>query len=179
MANLDLFIDIAGLRAVLGFGNASPFTLPPLVSGDSLNTRIRLMERTDGWPSRDPFVSVLPTGLTLELAIGTGLGDYLTSQFVWTPNTDINDPYFEAIIPLNTGAIKSAVAETDPTDAKIHIRKVGADGKKTVLLQKVSIVGGVIDDAALVVPAPLMPLSMESGLAMFLGRVIVGPVTWV
>ena|ERR1043166_6765564 len=179
MANLDLYIDIAGLRAVLGFANSSPFELPDLVAGDSLNARIRLLERTAGWPSRDPFSFVPTTNLTLELAIGTALGDYLATQFIWTPSTDLNDPYFEAVVPLNTSEIRDAVAASDPAEAKLHIRKVGADGKKTVLLQKVNIAGGIIDDSDLVNIGALTPLSLESAVEMFLGRVIKGPVTWV
>jgi len=177
MANLDLYLDIAALRAVRGFNNPDAFIIPPFVAWDTITTRIRLLERTASFPV-NPYSFVPTAGLTLQLAIGIDRGVGLSTQNTWVPSTNDGDPYFEAVVPLNTDGIVNATANGQVT-AKLHIRKVGADGTKTVLLQEVTLVPGIITDSALVVPAPLTPLSLEAALAIFLQRVITGKVTFV
>ena len=177
MANLDLFIDIAALRAVQSFSDSNPVTFPSFVAWDTINARIRLMERTVSFPV-NPYSFIPTTGLTLQLAIGIDQGSPLSTQYSWTPSGSLSDPYFEAVIPLNTSGITTATSD-GPVDAKLHIRKVGADGNKTVLLAPIRLVPGIITDTSLEVAAPLTPLSLETANAIYLQRIIKGPVTWV
>lgn len=180
MANLDLLIDTNACQAVSGFSNSGSATIPLLVQGDTLNMRIWLLARSPTYPVDPPFVYVPNTDITIQVAIGTRVGQggvLYTQQFTWTPNGDAANPYFFAQLPMNTGNINSLLGSSSSQTAYLEVKYIAAGGVPTTVLSKqVTIQAAVIQSNSVVVPAGLTPLSAEAANALFLKRDFTGPV---
>src|SRR5439155_752495 len=101
MATRDFYIDTDRGEVVLGPSDSSIAALPPFVQGDSLDLRIWLLKN---FSRLSAYTKVPVAGLTLQVALGTKVGDstlYYTQQFTWVPSTDLGQPYFAAVLPMN------------------------------------------------------------------------------
>lgn len=181
MANLDLYIDTTAQIAVSGFSNSAQIDALTFTQEDTLNLRIRLLTRTSTFPVI-PYSFIPNTGLTLQVALGTKVGNagnIYTQQFTWALNGDLSDPYFYAALPMNTGAIATLLGSTSSKTAFLEIKYVSSGVPTTVLSTQVTIQACVIHSGSLTVAPGLTPLSAEAAAASFLQRVIVGPITLV
>ena len=189
MAQLDIYIDILNQAVVGGLsGQASP--LPQFYQGDTPTLRIFLL-----YPSTVPFAGAFSgalapytyvgtAGLTLLVEVGqkkgTG-GIVYTSQLVWAPSTDPNNPnYFIAQLPMNTVAIGTALGTGAVIgDAFLQVAYLQNGLQSTVLEVSCVINAGVIQNGGVVVPPGLNPVSLEYVNATFLTRLIIGGFTMV
>jgi len=174
MSNFDLFVDTVRGEFVGGRDNSSIVNMPLLVSGDTLLLRIRLLAQTANWPNSSPPYDFIPTsGLTIAVYLGIlGEDNYLTQQVTWTPSVDPADPYFEALLPLNTSEIYDELGSSAQVTALLQIQKIAGGIPATVLLKEVRLRQGIANPDLPVVPAGLTPLSAEAANISFLGRLI-------
>lgn len=160
MAQLDLYIDTFGRKLVTGPNNPAPFTLPNLTQGDTISLRVYLLLRTTNYPNGTigyPPFSIVPVGpLSLKLAIGdksgTGTGNLIAAQYVWSKAAD--GTYFYANLALNTTELNTALGTSDALSTKwLEVQFVQAGLPTTCLQQKVTIDADVIKDVS-TVPLP-------------------------
>ena len=174
MSQYDLNILISTGEAVANVNNLATAGLPRFVQGDSLKLRIFLLT-----PNGSVGAYVPVSGITLQVALGAmpSTGSYYAQQFTWEPSVDLAQPYFEAVLSLNTAAINVLLA--DATDSPVWFEvKMIQDGLPTTVLSKATtIYGAVILPTVLTVPAGQTPLSAEAAAATFLGRTITGAFT--
>lgn len=181
MSQVELKLDYYSGNPIVSLDDGSNPGLPHFEQGDSMKMRVWLVERTgDGG-----FTYLSNVGITLFAAIGTLLTDppvYLTNQGTWTANPDIADPYFEAILPLNTSAINTALTAAAVNGKKFitvdfGITFTNSDGQRSAILKTINVYKALIVPGALEVPAGQTPLSLEVANALFLTHDVLGPVT--
>ena len=154
MPQSDLFIDTALGRLVSSADNSSPVNqLPPLVRGTTQNFHITLLKPTGGL--NPPYTAMPVAGQTIQMAVGVlGAASLLTDQFVWTPSTDIGQPFFAATLPLNTPEIAAAFDAVDAgtilIPATMQVDRIEAGITTNVLLIDVLIKNALILDAVAV-----------------------------
>ncbi len=141
------------------------------MQGDSIKLRIRIIE-----PSGGSGVYIPVSGITLDVALGPkpNTGTYHARQVTWTPSADLADPYFEAILALNTPAIDALLAGVTEAATWFEVKMFQDALPTTVLSKQVQISAAVILPGT-VTPAPGdTPLSAEVANATYLKRVIIG-----
>jgi hypothetical protein len=167
MAEHNLYIDIDRGEPVLGAADTSIAALPPFVQGDTLNLRIWLLKDFSRTTS---FTTIPVAGLTLQVALGTKVGNstlYYTQQFTWTPSTDLGQPYFSALFPMNTAALDTLLGGSSSTLCWFEVKMISDALPVTVLSKQVTVEAAVIKEGALTVPAGLTALSAEAANAMY------------
>lgn len=180
MAQLDLYIDVFNQSLIAGLQGQSA-NLPQLYQGDTPTLRIFLCNPT--FDPRTPYTLQPIGGLSLEVAIGdkqgTG-GTVYTSQLVWAPSSDPNQPnYFIATLPLNTAPINTKLGASASFGAWFQVVYQQNGVQTTVLEIPCTVNASVIQNGGVIVPPGLTPLSAEYANATFLTRVITGGITWV
>jgi hypothetical protein len=178
----DLFINTDTGDAVRSLTDSSIVDLPPFVQENSLSLRIWLLKNFPkaGGGSAE---AIPVAGVTLEVAIGLRTGNsstYYTQQFTWTPSTDLAQPYFAAVLPMNTNAIANLLGSGSSAQAWLEVTKI-ADGLPETVLQKlITIQAAVIKSGTLVVAPGLTPLSAEAAMAAFVAKSgIQGPIPFI
>lgn len=181
-ALLDLWIDLVRQKRVAGPANAQEVPLPTFTQGNIWTFRVRCLQQLSGFPLANPPYSVVPTaGKTLQLAIGTKTGGTTThyvEQFTWTASTNLADPYFQADVTFDATATGSLIGTNPSAQSWLEINLVTDGVPKTILSQLVTIEASVIKNTTPTVPLGQTPISLETALALFLQRVIVGKVTF-
>jgi len=178
----DLFINTDTGEPVRSLTNGSIAELPPFVQENSLNLRIWLLRNFPvaggGQAEKIPVA-----GVTLEVALGLRRGDsatYYTQQFTWTPSLDLGQPYFAAVLPMNTLAIATLLGTNSSAQAWLEVTKIADGFPETVLQKLVTIQAAVIKTGTLVVPPGLTPLSAEAANAAFVPKSgIQGPILFI
>ena len=171
MGAYNLYIDTDRNKAVVGVDDSSIASLPPFVQEDSLQLRVWLLT---GFSSLVSYSKVPVAGITLEVAIGTRIGNsstYYTQQFTWTPSEDLGQPYFAGTLSMSTAAITTLLGTAGSASAYLQIRKTENAVPATILQEPITVFASVIKDGVTEVPAPLTPLSAEAANASYV-RVI-------
>jgi hypothetical protein len=160
-------------EAVVSTDDLSVAGLPVFTQGDSIDLKIFLLQ-----PSGSAAAYIPTAGITLQVALGKkpSTGTYYTQQFTWNPSSDAGQPYFEAVLPMNTAAINTLLNNITSAGAWFEVKMIQGGLTSTVLSKLVTINAAVILPGVLVVPPGQTPLSAEVANATFLGRVIVGPI---
>jgi hypothetical protein len=167
-----LYIDTDRSLPVAGVSDSSVVDLPAFVQEDSLNLRITLLA---GFSRVSDFTPIPVSGITLEVALGRKIGNtstLYTQQFTWTASDDLADPYFEATLPMNTGAIATLLGANAQADAYFEVKMLDGGLPRTVLSRLVKVQAAVIKDGGLEEPALPTPISAETCEALFLQRTI-------
>ncbi len=177
MANFNLYVDCAGGGLVNGIADMTPAPMPALFQGDTLSLQIYPLARASSYPLGAPFTLVGTAGLSLQVAIGTKIGNaatYYTQQFTW--QTDANNTYFYANLPLNTAAITTLLGTSATASAWFAIALISSGTPTTILEIPVTINAATIQGGALVIPPGQTPVSAEYCKATFLTRNISGAI---
>ena len=172
MAFHALFLDLDRSEPVVGVSNSSIAQLPAFVQEDSLPLRITLLT---GFSRISNYIKVPVSGLTLEVALGAKIGNdsvLYTQQFTWTASTDLAQPYFEAVLPMNTNEIDDLLGENPSARAWFEVKVLDGGAPRTVLSKLVTVQAAVIKNGSIIAPALPTPLSAEAATAMFLQREI-------
>jgi hypothetical protein len=180
MPTSDLYIDIARGIFVTGRKNSTPISsFPPLVRGTTQSFRIMLLNPT-GDTTGTIYTALAVTDQTIQMAIGQlGGSSYLTSQFTWSASSDPENPFYSALLPLNTPNITSAIGSSSQLACVMQIDRVDRGIPSPVILQDVTIRNAVIIDGTEVSAPGRTLLYAETASTLFLTRTIVGPVVWV
>jgi hypothetical protein len=177
MAQYSLYVDVVANQLVLSDQSNQQVDMPPLVQGDTPTFNIYLLNRNATYPVSNPFSIQSTAGLSLQVAIGTRVGNstlYYTQQFAWT--ADAQNKYFTATLPLNTVAIDGLLNSASDASAWFEIKYLQNLVATTVLDKQVTIKASVIKAGALVVPPGQTPISAENANAVFLKRRIQGAI---
>jgi hypothetical protein len=171
MANLNLFIDttsnglIAGLNAPV---SVNPSSLP-FFYGDTLGLQVYLLNTTSTTlAGSNPYTVINTAGLQLFAYLDNGLAGVnnviYTQQISWA--TDPTNSYFYSTLSLNTAALQTLLGTATSANCYLQIGYVQNGLQTTVLSIPVTIAVG-IPSTNLVVPAGLIPLSVQVAQAMF------------
>ena len=174
MSQHNLYIDIDRGEPVLGATDSSIAALPPFVQGDSLNLRIWLLT---AFSRVTAYTQIPVAGLTLQVALGVKIGNattYYTQQFTWTPSEDLGQPYFSAVLPMNTAAIDTLLGSSSTATATFEVKMISSAVPVTVLTKEVRIHAAVIKEGGLTVPPGQTPLSAEVANATYVKIVHTG-----
>ena len=174
MASFDLFIDTDRCEPVIGPSDSSVAVLPLFVQGDTIKLRVWLLK---GFSQLDSFDEIPVAGVTLQMAIGTKVGNatiYYTQQFTWTASEDLGQPYFSGTLPMNTAAIDGLLDSDAKATAFLEVKMIVDATPTTVLSKQITVQAAVIKPDTLVVPVPLTPLSAESANATYTKVIHVG-----
>lgn len=167
-----LYIDTDRGLPVVGVSDSSVVDLPAFVQEDSLPLRITLLT---GQARLSDYTAIAVSGVTIEAALGSKIGNsslLYTQQFTWTPSDDLADPYFDAILPMNTEAIATLLGADATAQAWFEVKMLDGGLPRTVLSKLVTIQAAVIKDGGLEEPAEPTPISAETCMATFLQRAI-------
>src|ERR1039458_8816896 len=138
--NLDLYIDTARRVLVAGPQNSSIVQAPVFEQGNTVTMRIRALQPTANFPASDPPYTLIPTaGRTLQLAIGTKVGNsqlHYVEQYVWTDGTDLVDAYWFADVAFNTDAVATAIGASASKTAYLEINLVEGGPRPTFMQQQ-------------------------------------------
>jgi len=170
MATIDLHIDIFAKRLVTSLTDTTPVRVPTFIQEDTPTLRIWLLQPVTGSTIESPYTYIPVEGVTIELAIGTRVGNstlYYTQQFTWTPSVDISNPYFEALLPMNTAGITTLLGSSGSASAYLEIKMISGGYPTTVLSEQCTVVAAVIKDGGLEEPALATAMSVESALSTF------------
>jgi hypothetical protein len=169
MNTLDIFIDTSNRSLVSSqTGGASiqasslPFFYP-----DTLTVRVFLLTPISNNSFGVPQYQIIPTtGLALVLYIngGTDTGSNLAAQTVW--QTDPNNTYFYADVSLATAGIKQNLGQKTSCQVYLQIGTIQNGNTRTYISSPITIQAG-LNNANLVVPPSLTPLSLQAATAMF------------
>lgn len=165
-------IDTDRNEAVVSADDSSIAGLPTMTQEDSLNLRIALLS---GFSRISSYTPIATAGVTLQVALGVKLGNvstYYTQQFSWTASDDLADPYFEAVMPMNTQAIEDLLDDGATAQAWFEVKMLDGGLPRTVLSKLVRIHAAVIKDGGMSEPAEPTPLSVEAANVIFLKRLI-------
>lgn len=176
MAVHNLFIDTDRSKCVRSASDTSIAELPKFVQEDTLKLRVTLLA---GFSVTEPYTKIPVEGITLQVALGVKIGNattYYTQQFVWTPSSDLADPYWEASLPMNTLAIATLLGSAAIKQAFFEVKMIEDGTPQTVLSEQVNIHAAVIKDGGMSAPAEPTPLSVEVANVTYLQREIVGDV---
>lgn len=169
MANIDFYCDIDRRVRVNSFTDRGIVTGMHFSQGDTLTFRVRALQPT-GQVVGAPFSYVTNIGKTLELAIGTKVGNSSThyvEQFTWDLNGDETDPYFYADVSFNTTNVSNLIGSGSSATAWLEIKLIDSL-PKTIFIDQVTLDATVIkSDAATVVPGQTA-LSAEAARALYL-----------
>jgi len=176
VAQRDLFIDTQRREVVLSATDSSIAVLPGFTQGDSLDLRVFLLK---DYSRTGSYTRIPVEGLTIQAALGTKIGSetlYYTQQFTWAASTDMGQPYFSAIFPMNTDAITELVGVAAQATAYFEIKMISSGLPVTVLSKLITCHAAVIKEGGLTVPAGQTPLSVEVANATYLQRIIDGSI---
>ena len=163
MPKLNLYIDVENnqLLSSIDQPNIVNSQTLPLFYGDTVQLNVWLLQSTSTGQIGSATYSIIPTtGLALLLYINDGIlsgGTNYTQQLAW--NTDANNQYFYANLPLNTAALETLLTGGSNL-ANLVIGYTQNGYPTTVFAGKVTINIG-LPIGALVVPPGLTPLSAE------------------
>src|SRR5262245_52124200 len=113
MATIDLYVDTFNKKLVAGLLDSTSVQLPKFFQGDTPTLKVYLLSPVTGSSLTTPYEYIPYSGITLQAAIGTRVGNstlYYTQQFTWTDSGDPDNPYFTADFPMNTAAITALLA---------------------------------------------------------------------
>lgn len=178
MAVHNLFIDIDRQVSVSSATDSSSAVDLPFVQGDSLQLKVYLLT---GFSRLVPYTKVPVAGITIEMAIGTRIGNattYYTQQFTWTASSDTADPYFSATLPMNTAAITSLLGGSGTASTYFEVKMLSGGTPVTVLSKAITVTAAVIKDGGTVVAATPTPASVEVVSALFVPKVFNGHILW-
>lgn len=173
MSVIDLYIDVEQLQPVRGFTDSTRVALPRFNQEDSLTFRVRLLKPNPASVLDAPYIFIDNSGLTLEMALGTRVGNtttYYTQQFSWTLSSNPGDPYFEGTLDLNTNAIATGLGSGSELSAWWEIKYVSSGVPTTVLQQSVQIHASVIKSGGMTTPISPTPLSAEVAAATYVAK---------
>ena len=181
MIPFDLRVDLATGEPVISVDDLSIAGVPHFVEGLSLDLRIWGIKKSAGVASYIPV-----SDFTVFVAVGNLLTDtptYFTQQATWTASPDSNNPYYEAVLPMNTSGISTLVrpggtgVRSAKADFGVFFFVSGAPAG--ALIKSVKVYKTLYSTASLIVPAGQTPLSAEAADVAFLKRTIIGPVIFV
>lgn len=181
MATIDLYIDTFNKKLVAGLLDSTTVSLPKFIQGDTPTLKIWLLTPIASAALSTPYAYVPVSGVTIQAAIGTRVGNsttYYTQQMTWTASTDLSDPHFTASFPMNTAAINTLLGATGvSTAAFFEVKMITSAVPTTIYSEGVTVQAAVIKDGGTTEPALGTPLSAEAATAAFLARTIRGAVT--
>lgn len=176
MAQFDIFIDTNRQKIVRGFTDTTIVPAPPFVQGDTPTFRIWPLIQTAAFQqSTTPYAYLGTAGLSLEVALGTRVGNASTlysQQFAWM--ADANAQYFSAQFPLNTAAIDALLGTNAQAQAWFEVKYLSAGFPTTILDESIQVQAAVIKAGAFVAPPGATALTAEEANAAFLKRKISG-----
>jgi len=174
MAQVDLKLDFFSGNPVVSLDDLSIAGLPRFVQGDALDLRIWIVQRSGG------VATYLPTtDVTLFAALGDllpAVPTYLTQQATWAANADLANPYFEALLPMNTPAINAALVGKRSITVDFGVNFYVSGSPTSALLKRVPIYKALITAGSTEVPAGQTPLSVEVANGLYLTHSVLGPV---
>ncbi len=163
MPTLNLYIDVQNNRLLTSKDQPTIVNSQslPIFYGDTVQVNVWLLESNTPAQLGSSTYSIIPTqGLSLLLYINDGKltgGTNYTQQLVW--NTDANNQYFYANLPLNTANLATLLTGGS-TEATMVIGYTQNGYPTTVFSGTVNFQVG-LPAGAQVVPPGLTPLSVE------------------
>lgn len=164
MSQFSLYVDCDRGLAVVSDADSTAAQLPPFVLDDTLSLKIILLT---GYSRASTYTKVPVMGITIEVALGTREGVEYATQFAWTASADLADPYWTAVLPLNTAPLNGLLAGQPQASVTLEVKRIDAGGITTVLQQDVTVKGAVIRTDSVIPPAGQTPLSLEAANALF------------
>jgi hypothetical protein len=167
MAEYDLYIDCDRAAVVTSQTNSSVKTLPRFVQGDTMLLRVHLLK---GFASVMDEYEVIPTtGLTLQVAIGTRVGNsttyYADNLTDWDESEALD--YFEGEFSMATEDVTTYLGTSSSKHAFLEIKYIRDGLPTTVLSQDVEILAAVIKEGGFSATVEPTPASVEALTPMF------------
>jgi hypothetical protein len=167
MAEYDIYIDCDRAAVVTSASNSSLKALPKFVQGDTMLLRVHLLK---GYAAVMESYEVIPTtGLTLQVALGTRVGNsttYYTQNLTdWDEAEDLT--YFEGEFPMSTEAITTYLGSNGSKQAYFEVKYIREGLPTTVLSEQVTILAAVIKDGGFEEPVDPTPASVEAIMPVF------------
>jgi hypothetical protein len=167
MAEYDIYIDCDRAAVVTSASNSSLKALPKFVQGDTMLLRIHLLK---GYAAVMESYEVIPTtGLTLQVALGTRVGNsttYYTQNLTdWDEAEDLT--YFEGEFPMSTEAITTYLGTSGSKQAYFEVKYIREGLPTTVLSEQVTILAAVIKEGGFEEPVDPTPASVEAIMPVF------------
>lgn len=174
MAEAELYIDCDRAKSVIGELDNTIKDLPRFVEGDSIKLRIYLLK---GFDRTSEYTNIPTDGLTLQVALGARDGSEIyASQYVWTESDDLSDPYFEALLPMNTEELADALTGETYIPALFEVKYVQDGVPTTVLQENVTVFQSLIDPDSVMPVATPTPLSAEAAGVTYVKKTHRGPI---
>lgn len=175
MSEHNLFIDIDRQKAVMGTDNSDLADLPVFKQEKTFTLRVWFLKN---FSRISPYTQVPVSGVTLEAALGTRVGNstlLYTQQFTWAASTDLSQPYHYAAFPMDTAAITTLLGSSEQASAWFEVNMIINGIPRPVLSELVTVFAAVIKTGAVMAPAFPTPLSAEAANATFVKPTHGGP----
>lgn len=158
---LSIFIDLDGKSLVQSATDATAYTLPALVQGDTVQFEVTLLRRTSSYNAAfgaaAPFSTVTVAGLSLRVAIGnptaaTGSGTPTIFQNTFTLDTNTNK--FTGELELGASACSTLLGSATSGTFTLEIEVAESAKYTTVFQGGITLKAELIEGAATNPPVP-------------------------